>query len=209
MSPPAVVWPGSLEHQAWPGPFWPPWPGRPMMPLAEALLALLPSPLLHLPPPSLCGANGAVDQSHPIPFSSTPRGSRTIPRGISSPLSSFPFSLFCLPPTFDLSPHTAISAGSTSLWSIDYWTASSTIYPSLCVRGLRSCSYVPSTNGLRCWKAPVGRLWERKFEDQPTISLGSTEWPARPTIDPSLHVSEGCDFPYVHTILTQIFSFLF
>ena len=161
---------------------------------------------------SLCGANGAVevwfesDQSHPIPFSSTPGGSRTIPRGISSPLSSFPFSLFCLPPTFDLSPHTAISAGSTSLWSIDYWTASSTIYPSLCVRGLRSCSYVPSTNGLRCWMAPVGRLCERKLEVQSTTSPGSTQWFARPTINLSLHVSEGCDLLYVHAILTQIFS---
>ena len=53
MSPPAVVWPGSLEHQAWPGPFWPPWPGRPMMPLAEALPALLPSPLLLSSPSTL------------------------------------------------------------------------------------------------------------------------------------------------------------
>ena len=36
--------------------------------------------------------------------------------------------------------------------------------------------------------APVGRLCERKLEVQSTTSLGSTQWFARPTIDPSLHV---------------------
>ena len=172
------------------------------MPLAEAFPPSSPPspPLLSLhlrcaAPMALLKYGLTSIQTPSYSFLLPPGGSHTIPRGISSPLSSFPFSLFCLPPTFDLSPHTAISAGSTSLWSIDYWTASSTIYPSLCVRGLRSCSYVPSTNGLRCWMAPVGRLCERKLEVQSTTSLGSTQWFARPTIDPSLHA-----------ILTQIFS---
>ena len=70
------------------------------MPLAEAFPPSSPPPSPLISSPSTFFEALTSIQSPSYSFLLPPGGSRTIPRGISSPLSSFPHSSFCLLPTF-------------------------------------------------------------------------------------------------------------
>ena len=128
------------------------------MPLAEAFPPSSPPPSpLDSSPSTFFEALTSI-QSPSYSFLLPPGGSRTIPRGISSPLSSFPHSSFCLLPTFltfhgihDIAGRTGYlltlwnSAGVPTtgpLLAVEYrlLAAPPIIYPSLSLRALCSSS---------------------------------------------------------------------
>ena len=92
------------------------------MPLAEAFPPSSPPPSpLDSSPSTFFEALTSI-QSPSYSFLLPPGGSRTIPRGISSPLSSFPHSSFCVLPAFMTFHGTHDIAGRTGS-SLTLWNA--------------------------------------------------------------------------------------